>query len=265
MGNYFHYSSGRLFYTDQGSGIPVILIHGYLETSAVWSGFAEELAVGVRVITADLPGHGKSDILGEVHSMDLMADVLHELLVSLNTGPVFMVGHSMGGYVTMAFVDMFPEMLAGYCLFHSHPFADSQEAIAKREMEINLVRAGNKDKMFPDIISRLFASRNLKRFAGAVARSEEIAAEIPADGIVAVLKGMMERPSRIKVMEEGKVRCLWILGAHDNHINYNKVQERVKLPSNAKVEILKNSGHMGFIEEEDTSLGLLTEFIGNLR
>ena len=242
----------------------MIFIHGYLETSAVWRGFADELAGRFRVITADLPGHGKSDIFAAIHSMDLMADVLHELIVSLHTGPVFMVGHSMGGYVTMAFVDNFPDMLTGYCLFHSHPFADSPEAIAKREMEIKLVRAGNKDKMFPESISRLFARNNLEKFAGAVARSEKIAADVPADGIVAVLKGMMERPSRVKVMEEGKVPCLWILGAHDNHINYDKIQERVKLPTNARVEILKNSGHMGFIEEKDTSLGVLTEFIKNL-
>lgn len=264
MDKYFHHSSGRLFYTDHGSGIPVIFIHGYLETSAVWNGFAEELAGKFRIITVDLPGHGRSDIFGVIHSMDLMADVLYELIVSLHTGPVFMVGHSMGGYVTIAFVEKFPEMLAGYCLFHSHPFADSPEAIAKREMEIKLVRAGNKDKMFPESISRLFARDNLERFADAVARSEKIAADIPDDGIIAVLKGMMERPSRVKVMEEGKVPCLWILGAYDNHINCEKIQERVKLPSNARVEILKSSGHMGFIEEKDTSLSLLAEFIRNL-
>ena len=263
MGKYFHHSSGKLFYTDHGSGIPVIFVHGYLETSAVWSGFAEDLADRFRVITTDLPGHGKSDILGAVHSMDLMAGVLYDLIVSLHTGTVFMVGHSMGGYVTMAFVDKFPDMLTGYCLFHSHPFADTPEAIAKREMEIKLVRAGNKDKMFPESISKLFARNNLEKFAGAVARSEEIAADIPADGIVAVLKGMMERPSRVKIMEEGKVPCLWILGTHDSHINCDKIQERVKLPSNARVEILKNSGHMGFIEEKEISLDVLTKFIKN--
>jgi pimeloyl-ACP methyl ester carboxylesterase len=264
MGKYFHHSSGKLFYNDHGSGIPVVFIHGYLETSDVWRGFAEELERRFRIITVDLPGHGRSDIFGEVHSMDLMADVLHELLVSLNTGPVFIVGHSMGGYVTMAFVDKFSDMLKGYCLFHSHPFADSPETIAKRKMEITLVRAGNKDNMFPESISRLFARDNLAKFADAVARSEKIAADIPDDGIVAVLKGMMERPSRAGVMEEGKIPCLWILGAHDNHINCEKILERVKLPSNARVEILKNSGHMGFIEEKTLSLGLLVEFISNL-
>ena len=127
MGNFFHHDSGRIFYTDNGKGLPVVLIHGYLETSAIWEEFADGLADRFRVIAVDLPGHGKSDIFGEVHSMDLMADAVHELLIGLETGPVFMIGHSMGGYATMAFIEKYPDMLRAYCLFHSHPFPDSPE------------------------------------------------------------------------------------------------------------------------------------------
>ena len=71
------------------------------------------------------------------------------------------------------------------------------------------------------------------------------------EGIIAVLNGMMARPSRLSVMEEGKVPCLWILGAMDNYIPCDTIQKRVKLPSNARVVVLEKSGHMGFIEEED--------------
>ncbi len=264
MGNFFNHGSGRIYYTDNGKGVPVILIHGYLETSAIWEELADGLAGRFRVIAVDLPGHGKSDILGEVHSMNLMADAVHELLIGLGTGPVYMIGHSMGGYVTMAFVEKYPDMLRAYSLFHSHPFADSPEAVARRQMEIRLVRSGNKDKMFPESASRLFAETNLERFAGAVKRSKEIAADVPAEGIIAALKGMMERPSRAEVIEKGKIPCLWILGARDNHINADKMLARIKLPSNVRVEIFGNSGHMGFIEEKDRALDLLTEFISGI-
>lgn len=264
MENFFHHSSGKIFYTDNGNGVPVILIHGYLETSEIWKEFAEGMQKRFRVITVDLPGHGRSDIFGEVHSMELMADAVNGLLISLETESVFMIGHSMGGYVTMAFVDKYPEMLRGYSLFHSHPFADSPEAVAKRQMEIRLVRSGNKGKMFPQSASRLFAETNLEKFAVAVRRSKEIAEDVPAEGIIAVLRGMMERPSRATVIEEGKIPCLWILGARDNHINAEKMLARIKLPSNVRVEIFENSGHMGFIEEKDKALDLLTEFISGI-
>jgi pimeloyl-ACP methyl ester carboxylesterase len=264
MGNFFHLDSGRIFYTDNGKGLPVVLIHGYLETSAIWEEFADGLADRFRVIAVDLPGHGKSDIFGEVHSMDLMADAVHELLIGLETGPVFMIGHSMGGYVTMAFVEKYPDMLRAYCLFHSHPFPDSPEAITRRQMEIKLVRSGNKDKMFPESASRLFAESNLERFSNAVIRSREIAADVPAEGIIAALKGMMERPSRAAVIEKVKIPCLWIFGARDNRINFDKMLARIKLPSNVRVEIFQNSGHMGFIEEKDRAFNLITEFMSGI-
>lgn len=264
MGNFFHLDSGRIFYTDNGKGLPVVLIHGYLETSAIWEEFADGLADRFRVIAVDLPGHGKSDIFREVHSMDLMADVVHELLIGLETGPVFMIGHSMGGYVTMAFVEKYPDMLRAYSLFHSHPFPDSPEAITRRQMEIKLVRSGNKDKMFPESASKLFAESNLERFSNAVIRSKEIAADVPAEGIIAALKGMMERPSRAEVIEKVKIPCLWIFGVQDNHINFDKMLARIKLPSNVRVEIFQNSGHMGFIEEKDRAFDLITEFISGI-
>jgi pimeloyl-ACP methyl ester carboxylesterase len=76
---------------------------------------------------------------------------------------------------------------------------------------------------------------------------------------------MMSRPSRLKIMEAGKVPCLWILGGMDNYISCDEVQTKVKLPANAKVVVLENSGHMGFIEEEDLSVKVLADFIQGIK
>jgi pimeloyl-ACP methyl ester carboxylesterase len=263
MGQYFKYRSGRIHYSDNGSGKIIVLLHGYLETSEVWAGFANKLVKKFRVITVDLPGHGYSDIFGESHSMEFMATVLREIIRSLNIERIFLTGHSLGGYVALAFMELYPEMLSGYCLFHSHPFADSEEALEKRDREIKLVLAGKKDLMYPENVKKMFANINLDKFHDSLERSKMIASSIPGEGIIAVLRGMMKRPSRISVMEEGKVPCLWILGAMDNHIDCELVQTRVRLPENAEIAILKNSGHMGFIEEEERSLKIMAEFVKN--
>jgi pimeloyl-ACP methyl ester carboxylesterase len=107
----------------------------------------------------------------------------------------------------------------------------------------------------------MFAGSNLEKFNGAVKHSKDIASGLNGNGIIAVLNGMMTRPSRLSIMEEGRVPCLWILGALDNYIPCEVIQTRVNLPSNATVVVLRNSGHMGFIEEEELSVQILSDFI----
>jgi len=217
-----------------------------------------------RVIAVDLPGHGHSEVYSETHSMEMMADVLRELLDLLKLHRVVVAGHSLGGYVTLAFLDLYPQYLAGYCLFHSHPLSDTPEIIEKRQKDILTVMEGKKDLMYPDTVERTFASVNLEKFKDQVMRSQKIASETPGNGIISVLNGMMKRPSRVSVMEEGRVPCLWVLGMMDNHIPFGVIQDKVRLPENAKIVSLKNSGHMGFVEEEENSAEVLIDFVHSL-
>lgn len=264
MEYYILYNGGKIYYTDSGRGEAIILIHGYLESSDIWQSFAGKLTSRYRVISVDLPGHGRSTIYGESHSMELMASAVNELMASLDIKKAFITGHSLGGYVILALLEMFPDRLSGYCLFHSHPLDDTLEARTKREREILLVRAGKKFLMYPNNISNMFAEENLTKFANELKHLKDNAARIPDAGIIAVLNGMMSRPSRVKLMEEGKVPCLWILGKKDKYISSDTVLSRVMLPPNAQVVLLENSGHLGFIEEEDKSLEILSNFVRGL-
>ncbi|MBK7134100.1 MAG: alpha/beta hydrolase [Bacteroidales bacterium] len=244
----------KINYNDSGKGIPIVLLHGYLESSEVWNGFGEKLASEFRVISIDLPGHGNSEVIGDVHTMELMASIVKDLIDNLGLKKVFLVGHSLGGYVTLAFLEYFPEYLIGYSLFHSQPLPDTPEAIEKRMREIAIVIAGKKHLMYPDNVTRMFATSNLDKFSVALQRSKDIASGIPGKGIIAALQGMIQRPSRLTFMEEGRVPCLWILGSMDSYIPVDAVQKKVRLPGNATVVVLQNSGHLGFIEEEELSL-----------
>lgn len=264
MDMYYSYKGGRIHYSIAGKGGAVVLLHGYLESSEVWNGFAEKLASNYMVINIDLPGSGLSDVYGEVHSMELMAMAIKELVDSLGLKKVFLTGHSLGGYVALAFLELFPDQLSGYCLFHSQPFPDSPATLDKRKREIEIVKMGKKNLMYPDNIIRMFAPSNLEKFSDALQRSKDIASWIPGEGIIAVLNGMMIRPSRLSFMEEGNVPCLWILGSMDNYIPCELIKAQVKLPSNAKTVILKKSGHLGFIEEEELSVKILSEFVSEL-
>jgi pimeloyl-ACP methyl ester carboxylesterase len=264
MNYYILYNDGKIYYSDIGEGDIVVLLHGYLEASEIWSGFAKKLSKEYRVISIDLPGHGLSKVYGECHTMEFLAGAVKCLLDNLNIKKIVLAGHSMGGYVTLAFVELYPEMLAGYCLFHSHPFEDSRDTLEKREREIKIVRSGKKYLLYPENISLMYAPENTGKFREALQRSKYIASTIRDEGIIAILKGMIARPSRLSIMEKGRVPCLWILGKMDNYISCDAIQKRIKLPANARVVVLEKSGHIGFVEEEDLSVRILTDFTKGL-
>jgi pimeloyl-ACP methyl ester carboxylesterase len=260
----FSFRGGGINYSDSGKGNTIVLLHGYLESSEVWNTFETRLTEFFRVISIDLPGHGLSSVYGEVHTMEFMAEAVKEIIGSLNIKKVFLAGHSLGGYVTLAFLELYPDNLSGYCLFHSQPFADPPAVIEKRKREIAIVMAGKKDLMYPDNISRMFAPPNLEIFTLALEKSKNIASRLPGEGIIAMLNGMIVRPSRLAFMEEGRVPCLWILGSMDSYIPCDFIQSKVNLPPNAKLVALEKSGHLGFVEEEDKSVAVLTEFLKSI-
>lgn len=264
MKYYILYNGGKIYYSDTGTGETIVLLHGYLETSEIWSGFIQKFAGKFRFISVDLPGHGSSKVYGESHSMEFMAGALKGLIDNLDIKKIFLIGHSLGGYVVLAFAELYPEMLKGYCLFHSHPFADTLQIRQKRENEIKVVKAGKKYLIYPENVSMMYSADNLDKLSDSVKRSKDIASTISDEGIIAVLNGMMIRSPRLSVMENGKVPFLWILGRNDNFISCEAMLEKVKLPPNAKVLILEKSGHIGFVEEEDISVKAIDDFINNL-
>ena len=192
--------------------------------------------------------------------MEMMAGAVHAVIEKEKCGKVILAGHSLGGYVALAFAELYPELLAGYILFHSHPHADSAEAINKRNREIAIVEAGRKNLMYPANVSMMFAEKNLARMPDALARMEMIASRCPDEGIISVLRGMMARPSRAHLVEEGKIPLLWILGRHDLYFTPEKALGDVKLPGNCRVVIMEDSGHLGFVEEPEKSVELISQF-----
>ena len=248
------FNNTTIRFKDEGKGTVIVLLHGYLESLEIWSEFSTELAKFCRVVSIDLPGHGKSGVFGKMHTMELLAETIKAVMDYLNTGKYFMVGHSLGGYVTLAFLELFPECLSGLSLFHSQPLADSNEAIENRKREIKMVENGKKDLIYTVNIPKAFAADNLEKFSEQVDSAKEIARDIPGEGIIAVLNGMIDRLDRSDILVRTSLPFLLILGKKDNYIPYEAIVKKIELPKHGKLITLENSGHMGFIEEKKRSL-----------
>lgn len=255
------YHNTSLRYSDMGTGDPVILLHGYLESLEIWEGFAGELSADYRVICPDLPGHGQSGIYSTIDSMAIMADAVKHILDFLGIGRAVIIGHSMGGYAALAFEDFYPEITIGFGLFHSHALADSQEKKENRDREIALVHAGKKEQFINVNISNAFAADSHEKFAEKIEWARQIALSTSERGIILALEGMKVRPDRRDVLRNSLDPLLIIAGKKDNYIPFEVYQEHFNLAPQTHTVILENSGHMGFIEEKDKSLKGLRKFL----
>jgi len=240
MEKFIKLQSVKVRFMDEGEGFPIILLHGYLESIEIWDSFSSLLINHYRLIRIDLLGHGKSGIGGKASTMELMAKSTLAIMDYLKINKAFMLGHSLGGYVALAFLELFPDRLNGLCLFHSHPFADMPETIKKRKREIDLIIEGKKDLICNVNIPNAFANDNLDKFKKEIDFAKEIARNTPDTGIIAALNGMMDRSDRSKVLTETNLPFLWILGKKDNYIPYHTIVQKVKMPANGKLITLEN-------------------------
>jgi pimeloyl-ACP methyl ester carboxylesterase len=258
------YHNAKLRYSDLGKGEPVVLIHGYLESLEIWNGFAEKLAGDYRVISVDLPGHGQSGIYSSMNTMAVMADAVKAVLNHLSIGRAVFIGHSMGGYATLALADIFPENTIGFCLFHSHALADTDEKKLNRDREALLVKEGKKNQFINLHIQNSFASDHHTVFREQIERARKIALMTPDKGIIGALEGMKARPDRRDVVKNSIVPVMIIAGKKDFYIPWNVYEELFNLAQETDVLILENSGHMGFVEESDKALEGVLKFLDKI-
>jgi pimeloyl-ACP methyl ester carboxylesterase len=242
-----------IHYNLLGKGKCLVLLHGFLESLNIWNAFAGELSGEFKILTIDLPGHGSTEQFGEVHTMELMADTVKAVLEQLKIQECVMIGHSMGGYVTLEFASKYPEYLKGIGLFHSSVFADSSEARQNRERTIELVK-NDRHGFIQSFIPDLFAQSNRTKYSVEIEGLKKEASKVSKSTIIAVLAGMKERKDHQRTISIIDVPVLFIMGKEDQRIPIDKVIDMVALPKHSDVLILSNVGHMGYIEAKEEIL-----------
>lgn len=229
----------------------VVLLHGYLESMLVWDEFVALLRDRVRVVTLDLPGHGISAVVGEVHTMEFLAECVALTMEALGIDRYTVVGHSMGGYVALAMCEKYRERLENIVLLSSTTSADSQEKCDRRRREIELIKAGKKNTLARLVPHAGFAPENVKRLKDYIEDIAELILITEDEGVIAILGGMIERKDRGELLRDSGIPHLFIFGRHDYYIPNEVAQEMIAFDPNARVVWLEKSGHMGFYEEPE--------------
>ncbi len=254
------FRDANIAYTISGKGNTLILLHGFLESTLIWKDFVSVLEKHFQVVCIDLPGHGESDCIGYVHEMEMNAEVVYAVLQHLEIKSCVMTGHSMGGYVTLAFAEKYPEVLNGICLFHSTALPDSEEKQRDRDRTINIVK---RDAMtfIRAVIPNLFAPANKEKYKVEIDELIARASQMPTQGIIATLEGMKIRKDRTQILKGVKAPVLIIAGKQDTAVPFDSLLPQLALPKHCEALILYNVGHTGFIEAKEETLRVLLNFV----
>lgn len=254
------FKKGKVTFSDTGKGRAVVLLHGFLGSHAIWKNTILDLSRTYRVIAIDLPGHGNTECFGYVHTMDMMAKCVKTVMDDLKLKKYVIIGHSMGGYVGLAFADLFPDHLKGLCLFHSSAYSDVDEKKKDRIRSIKVVKANHKIYT-TEVIKNLFATKNAKYLKAEIQFAQNIAAKIEKQAIIAALEGMKDRPNRDVILGIVNYPVMMVIGELDNVLPSQQLMEQSLLIKNKHVLYLEHDGHMGFLENPKKSNKALRKFL----
>ncbi|NOU45929.1 MAG: alpha/beta hydrolase [Bacteroidales bacterium] len=245
--NVVSFQNHKISYTVDGQGECIVLLHGFPMDHRVWADFKSSFTPRFKVISIDLPGFGQSEMIHKNHSMTLMAEVVNVVLTTEKIEKCMLLGHSMGGYVSLEFASQFPEMLKGLILLHSQAAADDENARTNRDTSIEAVKE-NKTAYINPFINGLFSDGFIANQPDSVNFIKEISHSQEVEAIVAALAGMRDRADQTDLLKRIQVPVLFILGKEDKRMPYIKIMSQAALPAHAELLILDKVAHFGFME-----------------
>lgn len=259
-GKFIQYQSAEIFYRIVGKGRPVVLLHGFAEDGEIWQNQAEFLRGHFQLIIPDLAGSGKSQLIKDM-SIEEHAETVKTILVAEGIENCSMLGHSMGGYITLAVAEKYPHLLSSIGLVHSSAFADSEEKKANRLKSIEFVKKNGAYEFLKATILNLFteqwADANRQRVDELIEKSKNFSDE----AITGYYRAMINRPDRTAVLKNFNRPVLFIIGEHDLAVPFQQSLQQSYLPTLSYIHILRNSAHMGMWEETTAINNFLLSFL----
>ena len=259
--NQILYKNTKISYSDTGKGNAVVLLHGFLENQTMWQDLVPELRQKNRIITIDLLGHGNTECLGYVHSMEDNAEAVQAVLTKLRIRKATFVGHSMGGYVALAYAELYPESMRALVLLNSTSNADSEERKANRDRAIKAVKK-DYTTFIRLSIANLFSPDNRERLIDEIEKVKLEALKTPLQGVVASLEGMKIRKDREVLLHLTPYPKMLILGKNDPVLIYENALEQIE--ETAVKLVTLPDGHMSHIENREQLKTVLLDFLKSI-
>jgi pimeloyl-ACP methyl ester carboxylesterase len=237
-----------------------MFVHGFGEDGNVWDKQVELLKNKYHLIVPDLPGSGKSEMIADM-SMEGMAEVLHTIIHEENIERCTVIGHSMGGYITLALVESYWNHVNTFGLFHSSAFTDTEEKKQTRKKGIEFIKQNGAFEFLKTSTPNLFSQNSKEQIPNSIKEFIESLKDLTSQALISYYEAMMKRPDRTEVLKNTKNSVLFIAGEHDVAVPLNDMLQQCHLPEKSYFHVLKKSGHMGMMEETENANRILEEFL----
>jgi pimeloyl-ACP methyl ester carboxylesterase len=243
------------------SPCPVLLLHGFAEDSTIWKAQEEYLEEDFPLIVPDLPGSGRSSFPDGETTMDELAATLKAIVDEEKIERFVMIGHSLGGYITLAFAERYPDRLKALGLFHSTAYADSEEKKIARKKSIEFIRKNGSAAFIRQAVPNLFAENFRKNNMEIISELISRFSGFSPDTLVQYYEAMIRRPDRISVLRNFTGPVLFITGEEDAAVPLAQTLQQCHIPALTHLHVLENTGHMGMLEDSLQSNRVLFDFL----
>lgn len=250
----------KIVYRVFGEGKPVMFIHGFGEKSEIWNKQIDYLKKRYKVIVPDLPGSGESELQDDM-SMEGMAETIKEVLDTEKTSRCTLIGHSMGGYILLAFAEKYLSYLEAFGLFHSTSFADTEEKKSMRRKGIEFIKEYGALSFLKNTTGNLFSPVTHSDRPQLIEEQIQTLTNFSEESLVSYYEAMIQRPDRTHLLRNSTIPILFIAGKYDNAVPLQDSLKQCHLPSLSYIHILENSGHMGMLEETEKANQILKNFL----
>ena len=258
------YQSSILFYRVEGTGrrTAVVLLHGFAEDGSIWDEQTTALKEQFLLIVPDLPGSGRSSLNADT-SMEDLAEAVRIILDAESIEKCILIGHSMGGYIALAFAEKYPDKLLAFGLFHSTAFADNEEKKEARRKGIDFIRRNGASpfikQSIPNLFSETFRRDHSEQISGLIERYSNV----NPDTLIRYYEAMIRRQDKTEILRNFPRPILFIIGAQDTAVPLISSLQQCYLPRLSYIHILEKAGHMGMKEDVRRSNQYLQDFIHN--
>lgn len=248
-------------FKTRGKGLPIIFIHGFCETLEIWKSFVQKIEGDFQLITLDLPGFGQSELKTDTISIDEIGATMNNWVVEQGFEKPILIGHSLGGYVSLSMMSQNPELFSGLVLLHSTARADTEEKKQNRDKVKAFVRENGLQPFFDSFVPGLYYLKD----HNSIPLAHKIASQTSESTFLAYTNAMRDRVSRESTLAQTKVLMLIIAGQNDAIIDVSSLEEQAQLSEKIEFYSLSNVGHMGFFEAEIDVVKIITDYANQVK
>ncbi|MEO6284541.1 MAG: alpha/beta hydrolase [Dyadobacter sp.] len=236
----------------------LVLLHGHGIDDTIWDNLDAVLNEYFTIVRPNI------SLFTFCQSVEDYADELHRFITNANIQKCTLIGHSMGGYIALAFAEKYPAMLEGFGLFHSTAYADDETKKHQRNQMIELLKNHGAETFIKSTASNLFGDRYKELYPEKIKEHINYFGKLPSDALIAGIVAMRNRPDRTHVLQTMPFPVLFIIGMQDKLIPFESLISLSEFPKQSYPFILAEAGHLGMVERPDATARMISWYMGKI-